>query len=300
MPQDLKSHDDYRQLVGKYDTFLFDCDGVIWEGDNVIGKAKEALQYLREEGKRIFFVTNNATKSRMANKEKFDKLGIECKEEEVFTSASASASYLKSVRKFPENKKVYVLGEKGLEEELDSVGIRRCGGTSEEDNVFIDLMDFSSITSDPEVGAVVCGLDMHMNYKKYARAFKYLRENEDCLFLATNLDSTFPTHGTVHPGAGATVAPLSCALGREPLVIGKPEPPMLETIVAKYNLDKSRMIMVGDRLNTDIAFGQNGGIDTMMVLTGVDRREGFERKDAPTKPTYVIEALGDLSSLGGQ
>lgn len=56
------------------------CDGVIWEGDNVIGKAKEALQYLREEGKRIFFVTNNATKSRMANKEKFDKLGIECKE----------------------------------------------------------------------------------------------------------------------------------------------------------------------------------------------------------------------------
>lgn len=61
-------------------------------------------------------------------------------------------------------------------------------------------MDFSSITSDPEVGAVVCGLDMHMNYKKYARAFKYLRENEDCLFLATNLDSTFPTHGTVHPG----------------------------------------------------------------------------------------------------
>jgi 4-nitrophenyl phosphatase len=61
-------------------------------------------------------------------------------------------------------------------------------------------MDFSSITSDPEVGAVLCGLDMHMNYKKYARAFKYLRENEGCLFMATNLDSTFPTHGTVHPG----------------------------------------------------------------------------------------------------
>lgn len=71
---------------------------------------------------------------------------------------------------------------------------------SPEDNVFVDLMDFSSITSDPEVGAVLCGLDMHMNYKKYARAFKYLRENEGCLFMATNLDSTFPTHGTVHPG----------------------------------------------------------------------------------------------------
>jgi 4-nitrophenyl phosphatase len=61
-------------------------------------------------------------------------------------------------------------------------------------------MDFSSITSDPEVGAVLCGLDMHFNYKKIAKAFKYLRENEGCIFMATNLDSTFPTHGTVHPG----------------------------------------------------------------------------------------------------
>lgn len=74
-----------------------------------------------------------------------------------------------------------------------------------EDNVFIDLMDFSSITADPEVGAVLCGLDMHINYKKIARGFRYLRENEvrpgePCLFLATNLDSTFPTHGSVYPG----------------------------------------------------------------------------------------------------
>lgn len=69
-----------------------------------------------------------------------------------------------------------------------------------EDNVFIDLMDFSSILPDPDVGAVLCGLDMHINYKKIARAFRYLRENEGCLFIATNLDSTFPTHGSVYPG----------------------------------------------------------------------------------------------------
>lgn len=76
---------------------------------------------------------------------------------------------------------------------------------SPEDNVFVDLMDFSSITADPEVGAVLCGLDMHFNYKKIARGFRYLRENEvrpgePCLFVATNLDSTFPTHGSVYPG----------------------------------------------------------------------------------------------------
>jgi ribonucleotide monophosphatase NagD (HAD superfamily) len=70
-----------------------------------------------------------------------------------------------------------------------------------EDNVFIDLMDFSSITPDPDIGAVLCGLDMHFNYKKIAKAFKYLRENDGCLFVATNLDSTFPTHGSIYPGA---------------------------------------------------------------------------------------------------
>lgn len=74
-----------------------------------------------------------------------------------------------------------------------------------DDNVFIDLMDFSSITADPEVGAVLCGLDMHINYKKIAKAFRYLRENEGCLFIATNLDSTFPTHGSVYPGQSSLV-----------------------------------------------------------------------------------------------
>ncbi|BGO93953.1 hypothetical protein NBRC10512_007000 [Rhodotorula toruloides] len=297
MARTLSSVEDYKELVDRYDTWLFDCDGVIWEGDHVIGKAGDTLQYLRKQGKRIFFVTNNATKSRASNKGKFDKMGIECKVDEIFTSAYASAAYLKTVLKFPADKKVYVIGEKGIEDELDAVGIQHSGGTNPDDNVFIDLMDFSSITADPSVGAVLCGLDMHMNYKKFAKAFRYLRENEGCHFMATNLDSTFPTHGTVHPGGGATVAPLSCALGREPLVVGKPEAPMLESIVEMHHLDKSKMIMVGDRLNTDIAFGNQGGIATLMVLTGIDKREDFEKEGAVARPTYVVDALGDMAAL---
>lgn len=147
-----------------------------------------------------------------------------CSQEEVFTSAYASAAYIKNVLNLPADKKVYVLGEKGVEDELDAVGIQHTGGTVSQprlfllprpaklirgirvvsqdpaDNVLLDLMDFSSITSDPSVGAVLCGLDMHLNYKKVAKGFKYLRENEGCHFVATNLDSTFPTHGTVYPG----------------------------------------------------------------------------------------------------
>lgn len=143
-------------------------------------------------------------------------------QDEIFSSAYATALYLKNILKFPEDKKVYVIGEKGLEDELDSVGIKYRGGTvrqlhfsaggrrgrvanevrcqDPEDNKFIELMDFSSIVADPEIGAVLCGLDMHINYKKIAKAFRYLRENEGCLFIATNLDSTFPTHGSVYPG----------------------------------------------------------------------------------------------------
>ncbi|KAK4047037.1 hypothetical protein OIO90_006358 [Microbotryomycetes sp. JL221] len=289
--QELISSDQYKEIVDKYDNFLFDLDGVVWEGDHVIEGAPQALEYLRRAGKRLFFVTNNATKSRESNKAKFDKMGIECQVDEIFSSAWASAAYLKNVLKFPDDKKVYVVGEKGIEDELDLFGIKHSGGTSPEDNVFIDLMDFSSITADPEVGAVLCGLDMHFNYKKIARAFKYLRENEvrpgePCLFVATNLDSTFPTHGSIYPGGGATTAPLTCALGRDPITVGKPEKAMLDSIIQTHNIDKSRTLMVGDRLNTDILFGNRGGIDTMMVLTGINTKADFEKEDAVARPTY--------------
>ncbi|GAA5928737.1 uncharacterized protein JCM15063_003954 [Sporobolomyces koalae] len=295
--QTLDTRQDLEKLVDRYDNFLFDCDGVIWEGDEIIGQSRETLEYLRQRGKRIFFVTNNATKSRQANKQKFDKMQIEAQVDEIFTSAYAAAAYLKHVLKFPNDKKAYVIGERGLEEELDAVGIKHSGGTDPDDNVFVDLMDFSSIVEDREVGAVVCGLDMHINYKKIAKAHRYLKENEGCLFIATNLDSTFPTHGSVYPGAGSTIAPLMCCMGKDPLVIGKPEGAMLESIVQSHSLDKSRTIMVGDRLDTDIKFGVDGGIDTLMVLTGVNKRPDFEKEGAVAVPTYVVDGLGDFAIL---
>lgn len=140
--------------------------------------------------------------------------------------------------------------------------------------MFIDLMDFSSLLPDPEVGAVLCGLDMHINYKKIGKAFRYLRENEGCLFVATNMDSTFPTHGSVYPGGGATIAPLVFCSGRQPIVVGKPEKAMMDCILETNHLDKSRTLMVGDRLDTDILFGKTSGIATLMVLTGESTSSG--------------------------
>lgn len=128
-PQELTTEADRAALLDKYDTLLFDCDGVIWEGNTVLPHVHETMAALRSLGKRLIFVTNNATKSRAENKIKFDTLGIHCTVEEIFTSAYATAAYMKYILKFPEEKKVYVIGERGIEDELDSVGIKHCGGT---------------------------------------------------------------------------------------------------------------------------------------------------------------------------
>lgn len=301
MVKTLSTNQDIRSFIARFDNFLFDCDGVIWHGERLIPGVKAVLDYLRKSNKRLIFVTNNATKSRSSFKAKFERLGIQADMDEIFGSAYATVLYLKRILKFPEHKKVYVIGEKGLEDELANEKVRYCGGTDPADNQFLDLMDFSSITTDKEVGAVMCGFDMHINYKKLAKAHRYLLENDDCHFILTNDDSTFPTEGTVFPGSGALSAPLRHALAgkKTPIVVGKPHQPMLDCILEKHNLDRTRSCMIGDRLDTDIAFGINGGLSTLLVLTGVVTSSDISQPDAKILPEYVIDSLGDLESVIG-
>ena len=151
---------------------------------------------------------------------------------EIFGSAYASAVYLSTVVKLPPNKKVYVIGMAGLETELASEGISYVGGTAPEDHT-LEPFSLSDFRNDPDVGAVLCGLDMHINYTKLSKAFQYLRLNEGCLFLATNTDSTYPVNGGLLPGAGSLSATLRYALKKDPVSIGKPGPTMLDCIKAK-------------------------------------------------------------------
>ncbi|EGG10109.1 uncharacterized protein MELLADRAFT_47200 [Melampsora larici-populina 98AG31] len=295
----IESDSDRKAFIDRFENYLFDCDGVIWHGDQLIPGVKDVLAYLRGRGKRLFFVTNNATKSRESFKSKFDRLGIEADLDEIFGSAYATALYLKRILKFPEHKKVYVIGEKGVEDELASENIRYCGGTDPADNEFLELMDFSSVTTDKEVGAVLCGFDMHINYKKLAKAHRYLIENEDCHFILTNDDSTFPTDGSIFPGSGAISAPLRYAVAgkKTPIVVGKPNQPMLDCILDKHHLDRSKTCMIGDRLDTDILFGINGQLSTLLVLTGVVKKAEIEQADAKIIPEFVIDSLGDFAPL---
>nr|GAT48135.1 4-nitrophenylphosphatase [Mycena chlorophos] len=289
---------DYEALLDKYDTWMFDCDGVLWHGDRLIEGAVDVLSILRRRKKQILFVTNNATKSRKSYKGKFDTLGVEAHVDEIYGSAYAAAVYISSVIKLPKDKKVYVIGMKGMEEELADEGVSFVGGTDPADATLkpFSLADF---TLDPTVGAVVCGLDTAINYTKLSKAFQYLTRNPGCHFLATNEDSTYPAGDGLLPGAGAISAPLRYALGRDPVAIGKPAKTMLDCIQAKVHYDPARTIMVGDRLNTDILFGQNGGLATLLVLTGITTEAEITGPNASSiVPDYVTNSIGDLRAVG--
>ncbi|KAH8112310.1 2-phosphoglycolate phosphatase [Phellopilus nigrolimitatus] len=288
--QRLSTASDYEQLLDKYDTWLFDCDGVLWRGTHLIDGALEVLQLLRSKKKSIIFVTNNATLSRASYKKKFDKLGIEAHIDEIFGSAYASAVYLSTVVKLPKEKKVFVIGMAGLEEELRNEGVNFIGGTDPADNT-LEPFSPSSYTLDSSVAAVLCGLDTAINYTKLSKAFIQLNTDPSCLFLATNEDSTYPAHGGVLlPGAGAISAPLRFALGRDPVSIGKPGKTMLDCIKAKHDFDPKRTIMVGDRLNTDILFGKQGGVATLLVLTGKKHLELIPLSHSSLLTTFFMNA----------
>ncbi|CAD6887178.1 unnamed protein product [Tilletia controversa] len=313
--KELSSKEEYEELVNRYDTFLFDCDGVIWEGSELIPGAKSVMDKLRAKGKDIIFVTNNATKSRKDNLKKILDMGIHADVSEIFSSAYAAAVYIKHVLKFPSDRKVYVLGMSGIEHELAEEGVQTCGGTDPADNQFLPPLDFTSLQDenaiDPSVGAVLCGFDMHVSYLKLAKSFKHLtrpgaedeqgpqagQQGGGCYFLLTNDDSTFPAKGGPWPGAGALSAPLIFSTKRKPTIIGKPHKPMMDCIVAKKHFDPSKAIMVGDRLDTDIEFAINGGIDSLMVQTGISTKAEIDAKDAKVMPTYLIKSLGDLDVL---
>jgi len=236
-------------------------------------------------------------KSRRAYVGKFNQLGIEASEEEIFGSSYAAAVYISRVLKLPRDKKVYVLGERGVEEELDTENITYIGGTDPEDRKDFTEEDYERIKPDPTIGAVLCGLDQHISYKKLAKAFTYLCQNPKVEFIATNTDSTYPSHGAFFPGAGSsTTAPLEYATKRKATVCGKPSQTMMDAIFAKYELNKERTCMIGDRLNTDISFGIQGKLrGTLLVLTGVSSLEDCE--DEGIYPQYVTNGFGDFSVL---
>ncbi|KAJ6112102.1 4-nitrophenylphosphatase [Penicillium sp. IBT 18751x] len=291
-----------RDFLSKFDVFLFDCDGVLWSGDHIFPGTVETLELLRKNGKQVVFVTNNSTKSRADYCKKLQSLGIPSNVEEVFSSSYSASIYISRILDLPKDKKkVFVIGETGIEQELRAENVPFIGGTDPAYRRDIQPQDYKLIAEgdssmlDSEVGVVLVGLDFHLNYLKLALAFHYIKRG--AVFLATNIDSTLPNSGTLFPGAGSMSAPLIMMLGSEPTSLGKPSQAMMDAIEGKFRFDRSRACMVGDRVNTDIRFGLEGKLGgTLGVLTGVSSKDEFV--SGAVRPHAYLDKLSDLLESG--
>lgn len=275
--------------------------------------------------KQVVFVTNNSTKSRADYKKKLDGLGIPSnvvcqdsyqsilarngssfwqltllgtRKEEIFSSSYSAAIYISRILKLPDNKrKVFVLGETGIEQELRNENVPFIGGTDSAIRRDLEPDDYKLMARgdpsmlDPEVGVVLVGLDFHINYLKMCLAYQYIRRG--AMFLATNIDSTLPNQGSLFPGAGSMSAPLIMMLGKDPVALGKPSQAMMDAIEGKFQFDRSRTCMVGDRINTDIKFGIEGKLGgTLAVLTGVSTEKDILH--GSVRPAAYVDKLSDL------
>jgi len=259
-------------------------------------------------GKKVFFLTNNSTKTRGEFLEKFNSLGFEATEEEIISTAYLTALYLKGIGF---ERKAYVVGSKGITQELAAVGIECLPVGPEPVPITSETWsdkDFANVSLDPEVGAVIVGFDHHFSYIKALKAASYLNENgywgKERLFIATNTDEQFPGRGAqkklVFPGTGTFVSAISTCAGREPTIMGKPETFPFQLIQQEYNLKPSRVLMVGDRGNTDILFGKKCGLKTLLVLSGVTTLaqmhawEESKMEDHLYVPDYYAKDVSDV------
>ena len=282
-----------KDLLAKTDVFIFDCDGVIWKGDALIDGVPAVLDKLRAMGKMIFFVTNNSTKSRKGYLKKFLGLGLQVKAEEIFSSSFAAAAYLEQ-NPLPAGKKVYIIGQEGIGEELDLLNILHIGGPADNDKV-IKLGPGVKVEHDHNVAAVIVGFDQGINYYKIQYAQLCINENPGCKFIATNLDAvTHLTDEQEWAGNGSMVGAIKGCTGQEPIVVGKPSPLMVDYIVDKYKMERSRICMVGDRLDTDIVFGTDNGLQTILTLSGVTTESKLLSEGNKIRPEYYVDSIADF------
>lgn len=253
----------------KYKLYLLDLDGTIYLGNNLFPSTPAFLKFVRESGNDFMFLTNNSSSSSEKYVKRLHSMGLDyIKTEDFLTSTHATIDFLS------ENyggKKVYALGTKSFVAEL------RCANI----NVVTEIED--------GIDALVMGFDTELTFKKLEDACKLLVTGID--YIATHPDFVCPTaYGSV-PDCGAVTEMLYMATGRRPIIIGKPQPKMIELALKQRGIEKKDAIFIGDRLYTDIACGVNAGIDTAFVLSGEGTLAHLEKSEA--KPTYVVKNIGE-------
>ena len=258
-------------LLIRYDGFLFDLDGVLYRGSEPIEGAVEAVGAVRAAGRPIVFITNNATRTQEEVAAFLRRLGFAASAEEVVTSATATAAMLSS----REGASAFVIGERGLRDALASVGIELLDGDPERSDL------------------VVVGLDREVTYDRLKRAALLVQRGAQ--LIASNPDRTFPQTDGLWPGAGSLLAAVEAATEATSTIVGKPHPPLFEA--ARERAGARKPLVVGDRLDTDIAGAQALGWDSLLVLTGVTTEKDLA--STTEEPTYASPDLRFLAELRG-
>jgi arabinose operon protein AraL len=265
------------------DGFIFDLDGTVYLGEAALPGAVEGIAELRRVGKRVLFVSNKPLEPRENYAHKLSKLGIPAEPADVITSAFVLGYHL---AKTEPDLNLYVVGESNLLHELRGHGLKVV-------NEFLDQSELEVI--EPyNVDAVVVAFDRTLNYRKLNTAYQALVKG--ARFFATNADKACPMPGGGIPDAGGTIAALEHMTGRQvELLAGKPSKLIMTVALQRLELSAERVMMVGDRLETDIFMGQQAGMQTAVTLTGAAKREDVAKMTTP--PTYVINNLGELPGI---
>lgn len=248
------------------EVFLFDLDGTIYLGDKPIGDAIGTLHKLTAMGKKVYFLTNNSSRDKSEYVKKLTNLGYPALPEQILTSTMATVQYLTTRR---QGKSVYPLGTPAFVAEIESAGIE--------------------VKEDADI--VLLAFDTTLNYEKLWKANILLDKGKE--FIATHPDIVCPSDIGDMPDVGALMALLECSCGRAPGVIcGKPYSPMAEIINKIVAAPKEKIVMVGDRLYTDILFGINNGYQSLLVFSGETTPEMLA--SSGIQPTAVLPSVNEI------
>lgn len=250
--------------------FMLDMDGTIYLSDQLFEETGPFLELLEKQGKRFLFLTNNSSKGVEEYLEKLRKMGLPAREDCLLTSGMATISYLKN--HLP-SKDLFLCATPSLIEDFEKAG-------------------FCVNAEKPK--AVVIAFDTTLDYAKLHRICDLVRSGLP--YFATHPDVNVPLSGGLAPDIGCVISFVKTSTGREPdKIIGKPNAELVETASVITGIDKSEIVMVGDRLATDIMLGINAGISSVLVLSGVTSKK--EAQESTMKPQYIFENIGTITDI---
>jgi len=270
---------------------LVDLDGVVYRGADPVPGVAALLAERAAAGDDVVYVTNNSMHYRADYVTRLAAMGAPVGADRVVSSPRATALYLRAQE--PGVRRVLTVGASGLDRELRDVGLEIVGAAQVAERMAKEGLGGWAAAGHPD--AVIVGLDPQLTYLRVAAAADCIRAGAH--FIATNRDPIYPSERGLRPGAGSVVAAISVAAGREPLVIGKPEPLLIVEAARAVGADPKDAVVIGDGLGTDIAAAIAVGARSVLMLTGVSSRAEAEAVAPERRPTALAADAAELARV---